>query len=384
MGSKNSIQWTPEMEEAIKSRYHVDGPTKLGKEFGLSYLHVLYKARELGIGPTRAKPFKTWTAEMLEKIRIRYEKEGGDELAKEFGCTLGTLRKRASRMGIHTIAGHARAGKEKAKKNNSCDIHYFDTWSPNMAYVLGFLFADGTMNKKKTGVGAIQKASDSEILEFICKEVKLKKGLKFIPKHVDCYGVTCKDAYCISINSTVVAAKLVELGLMPRKTFENHPFPNVPDEMFPHFVRGYLDGDGTTCVTRRSVCCVSFVGAVKFITGLRDALVRLAGMSFKGLGVRHGKTADYAYVTWTSGSDIRLFRKYAYPEGFEYCLKRKKKNLDDWLSIGHRENKIHRRWTENEINILMEQYEEIGPAKIGRLIGRDTGTVCNKAKELKL
>src|SRR3990167_181299 len=137
-------KWTEEKIRILKERYQEDGPAKIASEFGFSCWAVVAKARRLGIGSTRKNPPKgfEWTKDMIAAVKERYVAEGGEPLAKEFGLAVDTVRRKASRMGLHTIAGHAVAGRERAETNSSFNIHFFDTWTPDMAYVLGFLFAD--------------------------------------------------------------------------------------------------------------------------------------------------------------------------------------------------------------------------------------------------
>ncbi|SIQ60718.1 LAGLIDADG-like domain-containing protein [Bacillus cereus] len=100
---------------------------------------------------------------------------------------------------------------------------YFKTWSNNMAYILGFIAADGVIQK------------ESYILEDIKQELNTKQPL---------YQNKKTGVYMLNINSKTIKDDLMNIhGIMPCKSF-NIEFPFVPEEYLHHFVRGYFDGDG--------------------------------------------------------------------------------------------------------------------------------------------
>lgn len=334
MGIKFKVDpWTDEMIKIVRDRYEIDGPTKLSERLGLSPIAITAKARRLGVEPKNGRITFSWTDQMTLAMLERYETEGGDVLAKEFGASLGTVQHMAGKLGVRTNVGHVRWGKVRAENNESCDIHYFDEWSPNMAYILGFIFADGNIDSKRKSLRVCLADKDISVLEFIKKELKFKheiyrrKGL-FDPRT----GNTNQPQVMLCIGSIVIANRLMELGVNPRKTYNDDPFPNVPDEMFPHFVRGYLDGDGSICVTATDTCFINFVGSSKFIVGLYNNFVRLVGVRPMGISNKKGNTKQ-SEIAWSSPNDLLLFRDFIYPkDGFDFCLERKRQKLFDWLS----------------------------------------------------
>jgi hypothetical protein len=123
----------------------------------------------------------------------------------------------------------------------------------------------------------------------------------------------------------------MELGLKPRKTYRDDPFPSMPDEMVPHFIRGYFDGDGSSCITNEGYLRVSLIGTINFIHGMRKKLVELAGMQFRQTHITYGKTASWAKVVWGAVADCKKFYDFIYPAGYSYCLARKKAVFDNYF-----------------------------------------------------
>lgn len=117
-------------------------------------------------------------------------------------------------------------------------VDFFKSWSPAMAYVLGYWWADGYMrHRKDTGAHLIEFASvDREHLELIAHTVDEASSLRRISGPSDCYE--------IEICSREMYGDLLALGGMPNKS-NVIGFPTVPTELLVHFVRGFVDGDGT-------------------------------------------------------------------------------------------------------------------------------------------
>lgn len=383
-----TFEWSADKIEILKARYETDGPQLLAAEFGTTHWAVTAKARRLGIGSTRKTPpaeFE-WTEDMLTAIKERYTSEAAYKLAEEFGVTLDTVRRKAASLGVHTIAGHAKAGQEWAEKSESSDIHYFDQWSADMAYVLGFMFADGC-NSKSRCMRILLSTSDEAVLHFIRNELKVVSPIKRRDGHVDNRGSYTKPQSYLLISSTVLCQRLEMLGLHPRKTYNDDPFPNIPDDMLGHFVRGYFDGDGSACLAHNKrydgdFLIVGMVGSPRFIVGIHDALVRVAGMSPKSVQHRKVKTACCT-IAWTALRDLKAFYSFIYPDGFAFCLERKRRKLADWLSQPHREV-VHRLWNEEEEQTLRDYYNSLGPTRVAEMLGRNKATVSEKAKRLGL
>lgn len=313
---------------------------------------------------------KVWTDDTIAMLHARYIHEGAHLLAQELGVKPYVIQNKAGLLGLHTKVGYARVGAERAANNKSYDLTYFDIWTPNMAYILGFLFADGNISKNLGSVSVNLVASDRCVLDFIHSELKC-----VIPVRTKSGYGRDKPQASIGIHSKIIARRLVKLGMKPRKTYNDDPFPEVPDSMMPHFIRGDFDGDGCA---RRSV---SFIGSHKFIVGIRDALVRLAGMTESSIHLCEGKTATTATVEWSQKRDVEKFRRFIYPSNDYFCLLRKRDKVDASLAMRVRDRqKIF--WTPEQENLVLESFQTLGPKRLGELLGIPPSLVCYKARKL--
>lgn len=115
------------------------------------------------------------------------------------------------------------------------------------AYWLGFIYADGyVMNKKDGGklFGIALSIVDKEHLE------KLKLSLKAtypIHEYIPNKSNYSNKNYCrIQIFGEKIFNDLGKYGVSPNKTLIVKP-PAIDKVLYPHFIRGYIDGDG--CIT---------------------------------------------------------------------------------------------------------------------------------------
>ncbi|MFD1849473.1 LAGLIDADG family homing endonuclease [Oceanobacillus bengalensis] len=145
------------------------------------------------------------------------------------------------------------------KRKYRLNEHYFKEWSDNMAYILGFFIADGTITRDLQTVSISQK--EKYILEDIRNEIGSNQPLYFNDK---------TGVYILTLNSKILKSDLINLhGIQPNKS-KDVQFPYVPEQYLNDFIRGYFDGDG--CVKYEKYF-VSFVGGSKpFMIKLREII----------------------------------------------------------------------------------------------------------------
>lgn len=131
---------------------------------------------------------------------------------------------------------------------------YFETIdTEEKAYWLGFLYADGCIGKNRKdnngehpgcGVGLGLKLSDENHIDKFIQSTGFNGNKKYKEIHLN--GKTFYSCG-VDLNSVKMADDLIKLGCVPRKSLILK-FPTkeqVPDEFLFHFIRGYVDGDGT-------------------------------------------------------------------------------------------------------------------------------------------
>ena len=120
---------------------------------------------------------------------------------------------------------------------------FFKVWSPDMAYVLGFFAADGSMVRNNRGAHFIEfNITDRIVLEHIQRVTGSNHALTE-RKGDSRANPNWKPIYRLQIGSKSWFNDLVVLGLTQNKS-KTLIFPPVPPEYLGPFVRGYFDGDG--------------------------------------------------------------------------------------------------------------------------------------------
>lgn len=209
------------------------------------------------------------------------------------------------------------------KQVNDFYFNIIDT--PDKAYWLGFLYADGC-NRGGKNIDRIefclQEKDKQSVIDF--KEAINSKH-KISLKKVVLNGKIFNN-YRISIMSHQMSQDLIACGCIPNKTY-SIDMPNntiVPSNLYSHFIRGYFDGDG--CVTAKKTgqsICVKFTSAsYKFIVSLHNFFKENLDITGSISKVKnkdnyeykmcsYGKTIKfYNYIYKNSNDKNRLLRKY--------------------------------------------------------------------------
>ena len=114
-----------------------------------------------------------------------------------------------------------------------------------MAYVLGYIAADGNISIGKRGNCYLAlEGIDKELIVDI-KRV-LGAGHMITSRR---RNAGWNKTYRIQIGSKEMVGDLIKLGLTPNKA-KRMRLPSIPKKYFGDFVRGYFDGDGNVCFSR--------------------------------------------------------------------------------------------------------------------------------------
>lgn len=206
------------------------------------------------------------------------------------------------------------------KRKYLLNENYFKTWSNNMAYILGFITADGVIAKGQQVVSISQK--EKAILEEIREELGSNQPL---------YKNEHTGVHLLNLNSKVIKDDLLNIhGITPNKSFTVQ-FPKVPEEYLHHFIRGYFDGDGN--IYERGFF-VSFVGgSYSFMNTL---LLVLRNNGFNPILT----SKDKHFRVYVSGRrTIQLFANWIYNNKGLYLKRKYDQFQKEKTKIKHLEDK---------------------------------------------
>lgn len=206
---------------------------------------------------------------------------------------------------------------------------FFDNWSENMAYVLGYFAADGGMYKNRRGSCYVAFTStDKELITLI-------KELMYASNIIESYKnpkKTWKRRYVLQLGSRKLYERLLQLGFTPRKSL-SLIFPNIPDNILNHFLRGYFDGDGCAVFAyykrkqRKNLQKILNIrircGSKKFLQTLQDKLSAVIRIGKGGLYF-HGGAYELVYST----KDVIELYSFMYPIINVPCFRKKKRHTN--------------------------------------------------------
>ncbi len=115
--------------------------------------------------------------------------------------------------------------------------NFFKIWTPEMAYVLGFWFADGYISKG---------TNHTYLVGFVSKDYEHLCKIRDLMASKHKIRVKTDGSYELIIGSKICWWDLQQLGGQSAKSLVIR-MPQVPSEHVRHFVRGYIDGDGYVC-----------------------------------------------------------------------------------------------------------------------------------------
>lgn len=174
-----------------------------------------------------------WTKQEIEFIKNNLKKMTYGEIGKVIKRSISSVQ---SKVGFLPFQ----------KKIDKYDLNqnFFKKWSRKMAYVLGFITADGNLQKTKYGHLIHIAADDYDIIVKIKAVMKMKgRILEKRRKENE------KISYSLRFSDKIIYNDLFKLGITPRKSLTVKP-PIVPGKFLWDYIRGFFDGDG--CVYLRN------------------------------------------------------------------------------------------------------------------------------------
>lgn len=182
------------------------------------------------------------------------------KIAREMHICRGKLSEKLKKDGIEIL------NRQNAVKLNEDFFEKIDT--ENKAYWLGFMYADGYVSKNDNGIELSLKSSDIGHLKKFIKDLSFNKKL-----YKD--ETRCR----LTFRNKKMHSDLVQKGCIPQKSLIL-TFPKqdqVPLELMRHFIRGYIDGDGSIMIGKNHLGeyvkpRLNILGTKEFLTSLIEQM----------------------------------------------------------------------------------------------------------------
>jgi hypothetical protein len=209
-------------------------------------------------------------------------------------------------------------------KKYDYNLEVLEHWSPGLAYVLGLALTDGSVRKDLTRISFY--STDQQMLEIVRdffqstrpvvphsrpeKALFQRRGVTYIGK---------KQMYAFYIDSKRAVECFYQFGVTPNKSSAG-PYPAVPRDVWWHYFRGILDGDGNILFSGKVGLRISIAGNKDCVLGLQSDLAELFSIHSQTAYLDEDK-CKYLYVygenaerslalAYQDSQNMRLERKY--------------------------------------------------------------------------
>lgn len=200
----------------------------------------------------------------------------------------------------------------KGNRIYEIDEGFFKTWTPNMAYILGFILTDGTVS----GTTASIHQKDKTILELIGKALKFNAPVRKRQNGKS-------HIHSLTINRKEMVDDLLALGITENKSL-SVSFPDVPEDYLPHFIRGVIDGDGWVHEKGYTMNVTS--GSYAFSAALLNVLLK---QKYNARLETYNYGGNDVHRVWVSGkNDIIRLGQWLYADCGILYLPRKRERFE--------------------------------------------------------
>lgn len=246
------------------------------------------------------------------------------ELAIEHNVSPEAMRSMLNKHGLFSPSAN-----EIHRKHNLNESFFQEIETPQKAYILGLFYADGCNAIENNKVVITLQNGDQKILETIRDIIQPTKPIYFRGPHKlkgkNGTEFNSKGHYTLAIISQKICKDLERHGMTPRKSMKL-AWPHwLKEDLIPHFVRGFFDGDGGVSANGG----ISFTANKEF---LDDLLVVLNSRGLCPLNKIHKNCiSDVFSFCFSAKKDISSFYSWLYNENGGMFLDRKKDKMEKFI-----------------------------------------------------
>lgn len=151
-----------------------------------------------------------------------------------------------SNIPIRNFSEAATLSNKNREKHKNKVFFSSQNESPDMAWLMGFIAADGTIRKDSNEIKIGLARKDKEILEKIKNILELETDVK---DYTSSNGYDCS---CLQWTCEEHKKDLARYSIVPAKTFILKPPYQLNKKYWIDYIRGYFDGDGSVSLIQNS------------------------------------------------------------------------------------------------------------------------------------
>lgn len=260
--------------------------------------------------------------ERNEKILDLLKTNSQKDVAKMFGLSQGAIYLITKKNGVK----HKKSRLNLSKLGlDVCFFENIDT--PKKAYWLGFICADGSINK--TGGKLTIFTKDLEILKKIKKDILSEHRISD-RTYYDKRTKKTYEEYSIQVTNEIFVSNIIKHGVTAKKSDVLNFPETLPEKLYPYFIAGLFDGDGSVSYEtgKKSLRC-SLISTREVLDFINDFFYNKFGWVpckkqkvtenknnvYKAFWYKHA--IDFLDYIYGGEEEIYLTRKYSIYKNFK-------------------------------------------------------------------
>lgn len=188
-----------------------------------------------------------WTKDQIRYIISNYNLyHSTGQLAKFFNTSTQAIRNCLKENGIKVYSLKELQHQKHPRRSD----YFAEIDTKEKAYWLGFLFADGCVCENRNTISISIKQSDEYMLHNFLNELGSTNVISHSQKSMN--GKVFLISH-MAIRDGQLKRDLIKWGCVPNKSYKDTHLPNLPTELMWHFIRGYMDGDGSINYSKKNL-----------------------------------------------------------------------------------------------------------------------------------
>ena len=265
-----------------------------------------------------------WSQDQIDYIIREYNTHHSTTIiANQFNTSTQAIRTvlRKNNVEVLSIAEL----KHLEYPRNSCYFENID--SADKAYWLGFLYADGYISKNGEIRINLMKEDEQHLYKFLAAIDAINNTIKYSRKLTE--TKIYEQAYC-NLRDIKMVNDLADKGCVNNKSLIlKFPYNKLRSDLYSHFIRGYIDGDGSinyTCFGNAKTpnYRLSIAGTEDMLTAIKNILNK------NNLALEDRKT--FYCLTICGNKQLEGIFNYVYQDSYDAIeLSRKRQIYNNFL-----------------------------------------------------
>ncbi len=256
-------------------------------------------------------PIRHWTEAEDQWLRLNHATQTYKQAAQHLQCNTNQIMGRVSHLGLSKLRDYAALKSGLARMK-----------SPEIVYLLGYLWADGYLRKSRPyQVSLTINVDDANSIRDIVQSTG--EWCETLNRANDCGGRKNAALTKFYATSKELCVWFERMGFHGKSI--NGPvqlLASIPTDLHHYFWRGYFDGDGCICSTSSGrAMCISFTAAAQQDWGELAQQLTAIGVHFSVSVNRARRGSNSTLRIWRKAD---VFKTMAYLwNGHKFGLRRK-------------------------------------------------------------